>query len=349
LTRRLENTSVELSPSVSDDAIELSGGSAPRDLELMFQVLYAYIAQPRADTAVFHRYRDRMTAYARSRDVDPDKLFDDSVSATISQHHRRAVQDDASAIASLRLESALGFWRDRMRNASNFTVVMTGDFTLERVRPLVERYLASLPAGARESARDMHVRFPMGILRRSFVAGIGPKARTQIVWTGPFDAKLGTDDNIGAAADIAERAVSEHLRERLGGTYGVSVSPGYVLVPPFRYTLTLDFEAAPERIDSLSRVALEELERLRTRGPTAAEIQRVREARVRDLDGQLERNTFWANELRWYARVGWPLAAIADEPTRAKLVSDGEIREACKRYLDASQFVQVTMYPRRNR
>ena len=47
---------------------------------------------------------------------------------------------------------------ERFANAGDFTFVLVGNFVLDSIRPLVERYLAALPGNpASETARDIDV------------------------------------------------------------------------------------------------------------------------------------------------------------------------------------------------
>ena len=46
----------------------------------------------------------------------------------------------------MNLDKSLAFYKDRFADASDFTFVFVGSFDLATMKPLVERYLASLPA-----------------------------------------------------------------------------------------------------------------------------------------------------------------------------------------------------------
>jgi zinc protease len=349
LARRLDTTSVEFSPSVRDEGVSLSGSAAPKDLELFFQLLHLHFTAARADTVAFRRFKERIATWARGRMADPDAMFSDSVAAIVGQHHTRSLRSDAKFASAVRLPTALEFWNARMANASNFTLVIAGDFSLDRIRPLIARYLASLPAGAREQARDVGFRPPTGVVRRTMVAGIAPNARTEITLSGAFDGTNESTDELGAATDVAELALQNVLREQLGGTYDATVESSVDLVPPARYTVTIDFDASPDRMDSLVVAAFAELDRLRTRGPTDSELEKVRAARTRDLDGKMESNRYWASELMWHARMGWPLATITKHQDAAKRLTKAALRTACSTYLRSSEYVQVTRYPKPGR
>ena len=347
LARMLDASSIDLAQSVSDDAIELNGSVDPRDLEMLFQVLNLHFTSPRADTVAFRRYRERAISYTANREADPDVVFYDTVAATTAQHHRRSIRSGASFMRAVSLPRAIAFWNARVSNAASFTLVMTGDFKLRQVRPLITRYLASLPRGVREQPRDNGIRFPNGVVQREIFAGVGPRAKTQIVLSGPFDNTPEAIEALDAARDVAELALGEQLRETLGGTYGVSVFVGVTGVPPAMYRMTIEFEGSPERIDTLARAALAELQRLRTRGPTRQELDKTREAETRDLDDKLESNGYWADELMSHARMGWPFPGITTHQDRARHITMKTLRDACTRYLDASRHTRVTMFPKR--
>lgn len=347
LGRMLDASSIDLSQRVSDEAIELSGSTGAEDLEKLFQLLHLYFTSPRADTSAFRRYRERMMAFSSRRTADPDAVFYDTVAVTTAQHHPRALKSGAPFYEAVSLPKALAFWNARMSNASSFTLVVTGDFTLDRMRPLVLRYVGSLPGGTHERPRDNGMRFPTGVVRRAIVAGVGPKAKTQIVLSGPFSNSDASSVALDEARDVAELALGDRLRERLGGTYGVNVYSSISLVPPARYTLTMEFEASPENIDQLADAALAELARLRTTGPTKAELDKTRAAEVRDFDDKMESNDYWASELSWHARMGWPLSSIRSHQKVAQHLTMDGLRDACTKYLGAASYTRVTMYPKR--
>lgn len=346
LDRLLNASSLSFSQSVSNSAISFSGEVAPRDIEQFFQVLYLNFTAPRADTVAFRRFRERMLASAAHRSSNPQEVFEDSAIAVSTQHDRRALRYASAFYNAVTLPKALAFWNARMTNASNFTLVMTGDFTMTRVRPLIELYLASLPAGKSEQPVDDGIRFPSGIVEKTIYAGVGPAAKTRIMLSGPIDYTMATSERIGMVSDLAELALGNKLRETMGGTYGVQIGYGVNLVAPSTYQFDIEFEGAPERIDSLSAAALAELKRLVVSGPTAAELEKVRNTKTRGLDNVGESNRYWANELMQHARRSWPLDSITTHQDRIKQISAEALRQACAQFLDTTHFVRVTMYPK---
>ena len=87
----------------------------------------------------------------------------------------------------MNLDKSLAFYKDRFADASDFTFVFVGSFDLATMKPLVERYLASLPALHRnETAKDVGMHPPAGVVEKQVRSGIEPKSQVSIVFTGPF-------------------------------------------------------------------------------------------------------------------------------------------------------------------
>jgi zinc protease len=347
LARRLDASSISLRQSMSDASIEFTGSVAPDDLELLFQVLYLYFTAPRSDTLAFRRFSDRALENANQRARDPETAFWDTLDVTLGSHSRRSLRNSRAFLDRVSQQRALEFWKARTANTGNFTLVISGDFTLDRVRTLAERYLAPLPGGIREQPHNDGTRFPTGVVSRTLRAGTGPKAKTSIVLSGPYDHARANSEGLSAARDLASIALDNRLRETLGATYDVSVSASAELVPPTTYQLAIEFEAEPERIDALAQAALEELARLRTQGPTDAETKKVRAAETRDLDNKIESNGYWASELEWHSRVGLSLESIATHQDSARALTRAALRDACARYLGTDAYVRVTLLPKR--
>jgi zinc protease len=345
LMRWLESTSLSISASVADAEITIDAHSGTDDVERMLQLVRTYMDAPRRDTVAFRRFRAQSIERSMNRWRDPDEVFTDSLRMALTRHHPRTLRQTPAFYESMDLDIALRFWKARMANASGMTVAIAGDFTLSQLRPLVEKYLASLPPGRRETAADVGMRYENGLVTRSVRSGQAARARTAITMSGPYTPTNEALNDLSAVRDVVEFALGDRIRETLGGTYNVSVYFAVDLQPPGRYTLTVDFQSSPGRVDELTAVAAAELDRLRTRGPTQAEFAATREMRVRDYDGETERIAYWTEELTAHARLGWPLVTISQHGLQAQMMTLEALKAACATYIDPRRSVRVIMRP----
>jgi len=345
LDRWLLTTSMSATLGVTNDGISVNGSTASRDLRSFFQLVHLYLTAPRSDTVAFRRYRDRLRSLARDRARDPDAVFDDTLSAALASNNPRLMRSVARFLESGSLTTAVDFWKERASNGAGFIVVITGDFTLDKMRPLVERYLGSIPSGAPEQPRDVGIPLVSGVVRREVDSGVSGTARAAIAMTGPLPTTHQAFERLELVRDLMQAAIEHRLRDELGGTYGVSVSLATSLAPPARYTMTVDFRAAAEHVEELAAAALREIERLRVNGPTEAEFDRARAARLQDYDGEIEDNDYWISELSSHARFGWPFGEIAEHPREVANLTLADLRGACASYISRGSYVRVTTRP----
>src|SRR5690606_40427679 len=97
---------------------------------------------------------------------------------------------------------------------------------------LVDAYTGGLPTprGTR-GWRDIGIRPPSGVVEKEFRFGREPRARTAIVFHGPFVHSEDDQLALGALARILGTRLRERLREALGGTYSVNVRSELSSVP----------------------------------------------------------------------------------------------------------------------
>ncbi|HYM25332.1 MAG TPA: insulinase family protein [Vicinamibacterales bacterium] len=151
IERMMNGKALAVQPYINEIREGMNGGAAPRDLEAMFQLLYLRFTAPRADPTVFAAMQQRALALLADQSASPDVLFDQTITAALSGNHPRRQPLTPATVAQWNLEKSLAFYKARFADASNFTFVFVGSFTLDQIRPLVETYLATLPSisGAR--------------------------------------------------------------------------------------------------------------------------------------------------------------------------------------------------------
>ena len=154
-------------------------------------------------------------------------LFDSALDAAVSQNHLRAQPLTAATVDRMNLDKSLTFYKDRFADASDFLFVFVGSFDLQTMRPLVEKYVGSLPSLRRsEMVKDVGMR-PSRHRRAAGEERIAPRSQVSIVFTGPFQNDEQRRVIATAMTDTLAGNLQRTLREDLGGTYGVSVVPRF--------------------------------------------------------------------------------------------------------------------------
>ena len=324
----------------------LSGSASPRDLSTLFELVWLRMTAPRADTVAFRAFTGNVKSAMANRGADPDAVFGDTLSVTLSSHHPRTRPITPARIDSLDLGAAYAFYRDRFADASDFTFAIVGAFQLDSIRPLVERWLGALPATRRqETWRDPGITTPRGVVERVVRKGVEPRSRTQIVFSGPLEYSRSERAIVRGLGSVLEIRLRELLREALGGTYDVSVFGSATRVPREEYSFSIGFSSAPDRADELVRTVFAAIDTLRTSGPADRDVQKVVEAEARSRETALRQNGYWLGQIVAIAQTGDAPEVVVDPRGDGAVITRAALHKMAKRILDPANYIRVTLLP----
>jgi zinc protease len=346
LQKKLAGKAVSVTPTITELEEGLSGSASPKDAETLFQMIYLTFTAPRADPAVFESFKAQLKAVLENRSKNPEAVFTDALRSTMQRDQPRFRPMTVDEIPKMDLEKSLAFYKSRFADASDFTFIFVGNIDPEKIKPLVCRYLASLPAlDRRETWKDWRIAPPPGIVKRKVVKGVEPKSLEAIVFSGPFHSNMENRLALRATAQVLETRLRKVLREKLGETYDVSVQPYANKVPSEEYRLMIDLGADPKRIDSLTKVIFKEIDKLKDKGPSENEVADVRTAESRDFETNIRENGWWLDEISERYWLGEDPAEALRFPKVLSFLSKETVRDAARAYFNTKRYVQVTLYP----
>lgn len=334
------------SASLDEHEEGIVGRASVKDLESMFQMIHMRFTAPRADPVLFGVFMTQMKAILANQRAQPEFVYAETQADTMFQGHPRRKVPTVEQLGELSLDKAMAFYKDRFADASDFTFVFVGTVTPEALKPLVEKYLASLPStGRKETWRDMGITRVKGVVEKTVEKGIEPKSQTSITFHGPFVYDQEQRVAINAMTDVLETRLREALREELGGTYSVGVSAGYERIPKPEFTVDIGFGSDPGRADALSKRVFEEIATFKAEGPTEKQVNDVKAALSRDFETNVKQNAYVLSQLVHKYQVGEAPQTLLDVPSYYEKLTAASIQAAAKRYLDTSNYVKLVLMP----
>ncbi len=333
-------------PFISEVEEGLTGSGSRKDLETMFQLIFLRFNQPRADPNAFAVQASQQKVFLANQAAVPEFAFFNTLVSARYQNHLRRRPQSVEMIDEWNLDKSLAFYKDRFADASDFTFVFVGSFDLPTIKPLVERYLGSLPSIHRkESWKDVGVRTPPDVVVKRVEKGVEPKSLSAIVFSGPFEFTPMNRVIIRAMSEILQRRLLETIREELSGTYGINATPSYERVPNSTYAITIQFGSAPNRTDDLIKRVLQEIEALKTNGPTDQQMADEKEILLRDFEGSSKLNNYLVNQISLRYGAGEDPAGIWLIPDSYRKLDKAMIQQAAKTYLNTNRYVEVMLFP----
>ena len=339
---------VNVSPYVSDLDEGLGGSASIKDIETMFQLIYMTFTEPRADADIFQQIKTQLKMVLGNARSQPGFVFNEALTEALTQGHPRAKAPTVEDIEAMQLDKIFAFYKDRFADASDFTFVFVGTVDPATLKPLAEKYLASLPStGRKESWRDHNISTPAKVVERRVEKGIEPQSHTRIVFSGPFAYNQEQRIAIRALAQTLQTRLRETLREELGGTYSVSVSASYNKYPRQEYGLHVDFGSAPDRADELTKRVMAEIESLKATGPTDKQVADVVAQFIRDHETNVKSNSYLLTQIAvkyQYGEVN-ELPVLFDLASWYQKLNAAAVHAAAKTYLNTERYVKVQLFP----
>jgi zinc protease len=346
LPKVMTGKQVNVSASISAYEEGLGGVSSKKDLETMFQLIHLRFTQPRPDPTAFGVLTSRMKSSLANVTSSPAFAFNEALTSALRKDHPRTAPFTVDKVDQMDLDKSLAFYKDRFADASDFTFVFVGSFDPAAMKPLVERYLGSLPSTKRkEMWKDTGIRYATGVIERRVNKGLEPQSRAAIVFSGPFEYNQTERVAIRGLGDVLNVRLRDTLREDLGGTYGVSVSPGYAQIPVGEYALNISFTCAPERTEELMKAALQQIELLKTEGPTEKQVTDAKEKLLRDFETNMKENSYLVTQLSLKYQYTDDIATLFGLADYYRKLTPAAIQEAAKKYLNTQNVVKVMLFP----
>jgi zinc protease len=348
VSKKLAGKAAVVRPDIDEMFEGLNGRALKRDLETMFQLIYLTFTQPRSDPEAFRAITGQLKSALANRQALPEAAFEDALNAAVSQDHPRARTLNADLVGQMNLEKSMAFYKDRYADASDFTFVFVGSFDLPTIKPLVERYLASLPATKRkETGRDVGIRPPSNVVDKLVTKGTTPKSQVGVVFTGPIQNDPRNRLIVQTMANTLAGNLQRVLREDLGGTYGVSVVTDFTERPVQEYRVSINFACEPARTQDLVKALFSVIDDFKVSGPSSGQIADAQAGLRRDLEvdsrenGKVLKDLVYSYQYDEVIPDAAALRALYDQLTPAL------IRDAARTYLDTNRYVKVVLMPER--
>ncbi len=346
LSKYLTGKKASASTSVDVYSESASGNSSVKDLETMFKLNYLNFTQPRKDSAVFKSTMSMLTAFLKNKSDNPANVFSDSTTATIYNYSPWRMPVSMDRLKEINYDKGYKLYKERFANAGDFTFVFVGNFTLDTIKPLIEKYIASLPStGEKENYKDVGIRYPKGIINKEIKKGIEPKSSVELFFTGDMDWSMKNEYEVQSLAELMNIKLRESIREEKGGTYGVSVSGAAPKIPYGRYIVAITFGCQPQRAEELSKAVLTQIDSLKNYPVSAVYINKVKEAQLKSLEKNSKENGAWLNWITSALENGITVEQYMPSKERIESLTPQVIMNTAKRCFNMDNYIKMILYP----
>ncbi len=347
LRKMLAGKNVNVAPSIDVFSHGIQAVTTPKDIETALQLVYLYFTDPRFDEDEYQTGIQQIAALLPNLMTNPDFLFSNELNKTIYDNNPRQVELNEETLAKANLATIERVYRELFNDVAGATLTITGNVDLAVLKPLVEKYMGSLPKGkkATEINKANVINRAEGKIERIVELELAtPKSTVYQVYTAYMPVDTKTEVVLNAASYILDMVYTKTLREEEGGTYGASSNMGIRRTPDERASIMVAFDTNVEKSPKLRELAIKGLADLAENGPTQEQLTMALENFKKNLPEQRINNSYWLGELESHYRYG--INHDAEYEAALDAVTVENVKTVLQTVLSAGNFMEIVLMPK---
>jgi len=253
----------------------ISGNSSSKDVEMLMKLTYLHFTAPYFDV----ESANKNVASAIEGRTSPSKstLYKDATLHIRFGFDPYRAPLKRSDYEQANLERSVAIYNEIFANAREFQFFVSGHIPEETIKPLIEKYIGSLPAfdpiprtnhaGGVATGDQSYCCFVDDM--------VTPKSEIEFIYHGEMAYNARNSTTMEVLKHILSNRYLTSIREERGGTYYVGVSASLSQRPKNVGVVTIQFETDPKLRDELVQIIQDEIDDIILNGPKESEVRDV--------------------------------------------------------------------------
>lgn len=346
LQKYLQGKQVSCDVTFDDYNRSLSGETTVKDLQTLMELIYMNFKAFNITADEFTASQNMISAAIGNQESTPNFIFSKHLLNTLfKSQNKKMINSDIIAAADR--EVTLGIIHSLLADPADFTFVFSGNIDLDSFRPLVEQYIATLPAQKASGLTDV-------VLNPAIepVAGSGTDIFTTAMETPqtfvfisaygnmPYDHRNKVLASI--SAQILSNKLLKKVREEMGAVYSIGMLGDMDRLGNFNTVLQTGFPMKPEMRDETLAV-IHDIIYAMVDNISDEDLKPIKEYMVKNATSDLEKNESWAGAI-----AASTLNGVDVFNGRADLVNSITTKDVCdfmRTLLDQNNYRVIVLDP----
>ena len=342
LEKMLAGKTATVTPFIDNDTQGMAGTSNVKDTKTLLELVYLYFTQSRKDPQAFKNLMEQQQEFLTNAHVNPMLAYNDTLHKVAYATNRMASMDKEQ-LKRVNYNRIMHIYKELFANAANFKLILTGNININKLRPLLCQYIATLPSNnAKETIGTYEPKLVDG--KKTYIfhkKQTTPTAITTIVIKGKMEYNNRNELLMDAIGQLLRIVYTEKVREDKGGTYSVQVSGDLQHHPNNEALLRIAFQTDPQKYNSLIPIVYKELEKMATEGPSQQDLDKVKAYELKVYNQVLRMNNYWEYVL--YTDLYNGIDVDTDFRYIVENMTCDDIRTTLRNLLNQNNCIEVTM------
>ena len=345
VSKMLTGKNLSVNPYFSKLENGINGNSTVKDFETAMQLVYLYYTDPRFDPEEWQNGIDQIKSILPNLVNQPNYKLQTELYKTLYGGNPRHQMISDEVLAKANLATVEKNWKALFADAAGAKLVIVGDVNPEAIKPVVEKYIGSLPKGKKALKWvDNNDDIVKGRIEKVIEVDMQtPKSTVLQVYSANVPYSYEKDAAMDAISYILDMHYTESLREEEGGTYGASTSATFSRRPKEQALIQVYFDCKPALCDKLRELAIKGIKDFAANGPTDEELNMVKLNLQKNIPESRQRNSWWRNNIELYLTYGQDRDAAYEAAVNG--LTKESIQATLQEILAQDNFIELVMKP----
>lgn len=350
LPKVLAGKTASASTSISSITESVSGSSTTKDVETMLQLANLRFTKPRFDEKGYNVFMQNVDNYLIRKSQDIKSKMQDSTTVILyGNNNPKQRLFDKSYVADVSFDKMKAIYKSRFGNAADFTFFIVGDVAKEDLKPLLEKYVASIPTNnEKENWKDNTVEWQSKTIDKDvFLAMEDPKTSVRVSVKNDMAYNLKNYYIVKALGDILQLRYTESLREEEGGTYGAGVWSNLSKRPRQEASVSVNFDCNPDLAEKLIAIVHKEMDLIKNGTIQQNDLDKTLTNYLKEREEAKNYNSYQMNLLRNYYREGYNMNDPRNFEDIVKSITAEDIQKAMTNILKDANAYEIVFKPKK--
>ena len=323
----------------------INGRSTVKDFETAMQLLYLFWTDPRFDPEEWQNGIDQLNSVLPNLVNQPNYKFQKELYNTIYGNNPRRQMLSQEMVNKASLSVVEKYWKMLFADAAGAKMVIVGDVNPEAIKPVIEKYIGSLPKGKKALKWvDPNEDIAKGKIENIFAVDMQtPKSTVYQIYSLDTPFSYTKDAAMDAISYIMDMRYTNSLREEEGGTYGASTQGSLKRRPKQTGMFLVGWDCKPALCDKLRSIAIDGFKDLAVNGPTDEELSMAKLNLQKNLPESRQNNSWWRSGIEIFLTYG--VDRDAEYEKAVNNLSKEDITSLMQEILSQGNFIEVVMKP----
>ena len=328
----------------------VSGSSSTKDVETMMQLVNLRFTKPRFDEKSYNVLMQNVDAFLiRNSQQLQSKMRDSVTTILYGKNHPTERLFDKKLVSEMSFDVIRSIYKSRFGNAADFKFFIVGDVTKEVVKPLLEKYIASIPTlGDKENWKNNATNWVQDTIDKDvFLEMEDPKTSVRVVVKNDMKYSLKNALLMRALGDILQLRYTASLREEEGGTYGARSRGSISKRPTEEASISINFDCDPALAEKLIGIVHKEIDDLKKGNIQQVDLDKTLTNYLKEREERKNYNSYQMSLLKNDVLEGYNMNDPKNYQDIVKSITVKDLKNITNKLLRNSKSYEIVFKPKK--